>query len=251
MLHFKVTVVFLPPMNLFYAENIEGDFAYLSVEEAAHIVRVLRKREGEELNFTDGKGTFYKGTIVETGKKKCILKITERGANPSQRNYHLHIAIAPTKNINRYEWFLEKATEIGLDTVSPILCAHSERTRVRTDRLQKILVSASKQSLQMKFPLIQDLVKFNKFLQNIQEEQFTQKFIAHCEEDGEKTQLTEVIKPEGNILILIGPEGDFSEQEIEAAKAVGFLPVALGNSRLRTETAGIYAAAIASASQFT
>lgn len=216
----------------------------MSEEEARHVVQVLRKREGDELRFTDGKGGMYTGKIAETGKKKCVLEITERKTEPSPPAGGLHIAIAPTKNINRYEWFLEKATETGLAEITPLFCAHSERKKVRLDRLEKILLSAMKQSLQTHLPQLNEPIKFSEFVKNAAAEQ---RFIAHCEADGDKNQLKDALQKGKSVLILIGPEGDFSPEEIAAAKAAGFVPVALGNTRLRTETAGIYAAAVTAA----
>jgi len=227
-------------MNLFYTTKIEGDYAHLTEEEARHVVQVLRKREGDILHFTDGNGGMYTGRIDETGKKKCVLKIEKRENEVGKRNFHLHVAIAPTKNINRYEWFLEKATEMGIEEITPIFCAHSERTRVRIDRLEKVLASAMKQSLQAYLPKLNEPVKFSQF---IKKQATKQKFIAHCEEDFDKNQLSDRLEKEEDILLLIGPEGDFSTQEIKAAKEVGFVPVALGNTRLRTETAGIFGVA--------
>lgn len=231
-------------MNLFYTEKIEGDRAFMSEEEARHVVQVLRKREGDELYFTDGKGGMYKGKIAETGKKKCVLRITESKQNHGARRVRLHLAVAPTKNINRYEWFLEKATEMGIEEITPLLCAHSERTRVRLDRLEKILLSAMKQSLHAYLPKLNEPIKFAKFITH---QSSAQKYIAHCEEDTDKNQLKDLLHDRENILLLIGPEGDFSKEEIEAAKAAGFVPTALGDTRLRTETAAIYAAVITAA----
>lgn len=153
----------------------------------------------------------------------------------------MHVAIAPTKNINRYEWFLEKATEMGIEEITPILCAHSERTKIRIDRLEKVLMSAMKQSLQAYLPKLNEPIKLAQFLKN---QATGQKFMAHCEEDFDKNQLSDRLAKGEDVLLLIGPEGDFSVQEIEAAKEAGFIPVALGNTRLRTETAGLFGVAV-------
>lgn len=224
-------------MNLFYTTNIEGDYAFLTEEEARHVVQVLRKREGDTLHFTDGKGNMYKGEITETGKKKCVLRIVEQQKEHGKRPFKLHVAIAPTKNISRYEWFLEKATEIGIEEITPLFCAHSERRNVRNDRLIKVITSAMKQSLHSYLPLLNEPIKFNHFIENKHEGQL---YIAHCEDDNTKTQLFHVLEKGKDIVLLIGPEGDFSLEEIEMAKSAGFQPVALGNTRLRTETAGLY-----------
>jgi 16S rRNA (uracil1498-N3)-methyltransferase len=228
-------------MNLFYTTKIEGEYAYLSEEEARHVVQVLRKREGDMLNFTDGNGGMYEGQISEIGKKKCVLQIKKQKQEVGKRNFRLHIAIAPTKNINRYEWFLEKATEMGIEEITPIFCAHSERTKVRIDRLEKVLMSAMKQSLQAYLPKLNEPIKLAQFLKN---QSTAQKFIAHCEKDFDKNQLVDKIEKGQDILLLIGPEGDFSVKEIEAAKEAGFVPVSLGNTRLRTETAGLFGVAV-------
>jgi len=223
-------------MNLFYSPNIKQPIHQLPEEESKHIHRVLRMEEGDELFLTDGQGVMYRCEISSVSPKKCqvrILSTEETPANPFQ----LHIAIAPTKNINRFEWFLEKATEIGIDEITPLICAHSERKVVKSDRLNKVLIAALKQSLKSRLPQIHESVSFNEL---IHREFEGQRFIAYCE-TGEEELLQKVYLPGSSALILIGPEGDFSPEEIEQAKQAGFIPVSLGNSRLRTETAGIVA----------
>jgi len=227
-------------MQLFYTENINGDLARLSVEEARHCVQVLRKRVGDHLDFVDGKGVFYKGEIIETGKKSCVIKILERREEVSARPY-LKMAIAPTKNIDRLEWFLEKATEIGVDEIVPLLCARSERKRIRLDRLQKIVLSAMKQSLKAKLPRLQDLTSFKDFIK--QEHSEVDKFIAYCNDD-QLSHLQMTYGAGNSAVILIGPEGDFKQVEIEMAKEQGFQGISLGKSRLRTETAGVVACTV-------
>jgi len=229
-------------MQLFYVTNIEGDFAYLDEVEARHAVQVLRKSVGDALNFVDGKGTFYKGEIDETGKKKCVLKILEKIERFAARNFYLHIVIAPTKNIARLEWFLEKATEIGIDEITLVFCDHSERTKVRMDRLGKVLVSAMKQSLKATLPQLNEPQKLATFFKSNKFEK-GQLFIAHCA-DGEKNTLQNNYQKEENVTLLIGPEGDFSAREIELANQHGFGSITFGESRLRTETAGIYACTV-------
>ena len=223
-------------MHLFYSENIEKPVHQLSEEESKHIHRVLRLTEGDELFLTDGKGSMYRCEISQASPKKCqvrILSNEETLANPFQ----LHIAIAPTKNINRFEWFLEKATEIGIDEITPLICNHSERKVVKSDRLNKVVIAAMKQSLKSWLPKVNQPLSFNDLIRQAFD---GQKFIAYCETD-EEALLQNEIQPGSSTLILIGPEGDFSPEEVEQATQSGFIPVSLGNSRLRTETAGIIA----------
>ena len=222
-------------MQLFFIEKPESEIV-LSKEESKHATNVLRKKEGDILNFTDGKGGFYKAEITVAYTKKCRLQIISSEQKPKQHNYHLHIAIAPTKNMDRYEWFLEKATEIGIDEITPIICEHSERKVIKTERCNRILLSAMKQSLKLHLTKLNETITLKDFLKQDFE---GNKYIAHCE-DGEKTELRKEEKTE-KTLILIGPEGDFSPTEVELALENQFKTVSLGGSRLRTETAGIVA----------
>lgn len=229
-------------MQLFFTTNIKGDYAYFPESEARHAAQVLRKQIGDELQFVDGKGNWYTGVITEIGKKKCVLKIINKKENHEPLPVHFHLAIAPTKNIDRLEWCLEKATEIGIAEITPLICHHSERRRIREDRLEKVLVAAMKQSLKAYLPKLNPLTKFNAFIKvQASIEDIPQKFIAHCADDTEKTRLQHNYQRGNNVCILIGPEGDFSSTEIELAIQHGFSPVSLGNSRLRTETAGVVA----------
>ncbi|MBC8510778.1 MAG: 16S rRNA (uracil(1498)-N(3))-methyltransferase [Cryomorphaceae bacterium] len=223
-------------MQLFYIQNPESEII-LSAEESKHAAKVLRKNEGDILNFTDGKGYFYKAKITVADTRKCRLQVVSSEQKEKQHNYHLHIAIAPTKNMDRFEWFLEKATEIGIDEITPIICHHSERKAIKTERCNRILLSAMKQSLKFHLPKLNEAITLKDFLKQDFE---GNKYIAHCEE-GNKTELKEK-KKEKRTLILIGPEGDFSPTEIEMALQNQFKAVSLGTSRLRTETAGIIAA---------
>ena len=223
-------------MQLFYLENPKDEII-LSAEESKHATKVLRKKEGDILNFTDGKGGFYKAKITVADTRKCRLEIIRSEQKEKQHNYHLHIAIAPTKNMDRFEWFLEKATEIGIDEITPIICHHSERKAIKTERCNRILLSAMKQSLKFHLPKLNEAISLNDFIK--QDFEGT-KYIAHCEE-GNKTELKEK-KKEKRTLMLIGPEGDFSPTEIEMVLQYQFKAVSLGTSRLRTETAGIIAA---------
>jgi len=222
-------------MQLFYLENLENEII-LSAEESKHATKVLRKKEGDILNFTDGKGAFYKAEITVADSRKCRLKVVNTEQKEKQHNYHLHIAIAPTKNMDRFEWFLEKATEIGIDEITPIICSRSERKVIKTERCNRILLSAMKQSLKFHLPKLNEAISFNDFLKKDFQ---CNKYIAHCEQ-GNKTELGKE-NTEQSTLVLIGPEGDFSASEIEIAIKNQFKAVSLGTSRLRTETAGLVA----------
>ena len=220
-------------MQLFYLENPKDEII-LSAEESKHATKVLRKKEGDILNFTDGKGNFYKAEITLVDSRKCRLQIVSSEQKEKQHNYHLHIAIAPTKNMDRFEWFLEKATEIGIDEITPIICSRSERKVIKIERCKRILLSAMKQSLKFHLPKLNEAINLNNFLKKDYE---GKKYITHCE-DGEKKELKKENKTD-KYLILIGPEGDFSPAEIKIALQNQFKAVSLGTSRLRTETAGI------------
>jgi 16S rRNA (uracil1498-N3)-methyltransferase len=224
-------------MNSFYIPHILGKTIYLTKEESAHCIKVLRLKTGESVQLMDGKGSIYEALIVDPDPKSCLLEITKEEKTQNVRPYHLTIAIAPTKNMDRYEWFLEKATEIGIDRIIPILCRHSERKEVKSDRLNKIVIAAMKQSGQVYLP---EITAQSTFEEVIKRGFNGDKLIAHCE-PGEKNLLQNVIIPGNNILVLIGPEGDFDRSEINLALGNGFIPVSLGESRLRTETAGVVA----------
>lgn len=222
--------------TIFYTPDILSN-PELPIEEAQHCVKVLRKKEGDEILLTDGKGFFYDAEIIQANHKHCIVNILKTIEQPKGWNPNIHIAFAPTKNMDRVEWFAEKATEIGIDRLSPILCQHSERKEIKPQRIEKILVSAMKQSQKALLPQLDEMQSFSKFI----EQDFKgQKFIAHCYPQEKKTLKDAYIKG-GNALILIGPEGDFSEKEVEQAIKNGFQPISLGESRLRTETAALVA----------
>lgn len=223
-------------MHLFYTPDIATTLE-LPQEEAAHALRVLRLTEGEEVMLTDGKGSFYQAEIDVISGKRCYVRIVEANTPDSLWRGHLHLAMAPTKNMDRIEWFAEKATEIGVDEISFLDCRFSERKVVKNERVEKILVSAMKQSLKPTLPRLNPMKPFNKFIT----QSFSgKKFIAHCYE-GEKDSLMHAIQPGEDVLVLIGPEGDFSPEEVDMAIAQGFLPITLGKSRLRTETAALVA----------
>ena len=220
-------------MQLFYTNNSETEFT-LPSEESKHITKVLRKKEGDTLHFTDGKGNLLIAEITNSDQRKTRVKLIDKIIQEKQHNYYLHIAIAPTKNMDRFEWFLEKSTEIGIDEITPIICDHSERKVVKIERGNRILLSAMKQSLKHHLPKLNEAISFKDFIKQDFE---GKKYIAHCEE-GKKIELRKE-KKEKRTLILIGPEGDFSPAEIKNSTTNNFTPISLGNSRLRTETAGV------------
>ena len=226
-------------MQLFYNQdiNIGSKQISFSREESRHIVKVLRKNNGDTLNITDGKGKLFTAEIIQALDKKCVASIKRWEEKPKTWNYHLHIAIAPTKLNDRFEWFLEKATEIGIDEITPVFCDHSERRRLKVERMEKVIVSAMKQSLKFSKPVLNDPVKFKDL---IEKQDWDLGLIAHCE-DGIKQQLRTQFPFHQKIMILIGPEGDFSPSEIKMALENGLKPITLGESRLRTETAAIVA----------
>ena len=222
-------------MHLFYTPDIvENDYT-LPEEESKHAVKVLRLEVGDPIVAVDGKGNWFRCLIEQADARRCRVRCEEKIANYGRRPYRLHIAIAPTKNIERFEWFLEKCTEIGIEEITPLLCDHSERKVIKHERLEKVIVAAMKQSLKASLPVLHPLTPFDAFVQRADG---AFKGIAHCEE-GDKKRLNDVYRPGQDAVFLIGPEGDFSPQEIQLALANQFLPLTLGESRLRTETAGI------------
>ncbi len=224
-------------MHLFYTPDLRNKIYTLDEAESKHCIKVLRLGINDKVELIDGKGGFHKAKVIDLNPKKCSVEITETIMEYAKRNHYLHIAIAPTKNVDRFEWFLEKATEIGIDEITPILCDHSERKVLKNERLEKIIISAIKQSIKAYKPVLNNLTKLSDFVGS----NFNgNKFIAHCEEN-QKYSLKKVYNNGENALILIGPEGDFSLEEINVAKKNNFKEVSLGESRLRTETAGIVA----------
>ena len=222
---------------LFYCSRIEDGFARLDEEESRHLVAVLRRKQGDLLRLTDGRGYFYDAELVEAGKRHALLRIVAKHPGLPERPARLHLAVAPTKQIERFEWFLEKATEIGVDEITPLLCQRSERDKIRTDRLEKILVSAMKQSLRAQLPRLNDLTPFSKFVASAAE---AQKFIAWCAAEP-LPHLKALVDPSKDIVVAIGPEGDFSPEEVGLASTNGFMGTGLGAARLRTETAALLA----------
>lgn len=227
-------------MQLFFCENLTLNCdVILSQEESYHAAQVLRMRNGEIIHLTDGLGQLFKGELINVDSKKSLVRITEEVPQMSATT-NLHIAIAPTKNIDRFEWFLEKATEMGISEITPLLCRYSERKEIKPERLNKVIVSAAKQSHHFLFPKLNPIVKFEEFIKTTTAEN---KFIAHCE-SSDKNDFGKSIANKRDALLLIGPEGDFSEHEIQLAISNNYFPVSLGESRLRTETAGVYACAV-------
>jgi len=224
-------------MQLFYHPDIQplSLLVAFSREESRHLVKVLRKKRGDQIHITDGRGNLYLAEIIDDSDKKCEVQVLNSEKRPDQKGYRLHVAIAPTKNNDRLEWFLEKSTEIGIDEISPILCDHSERKKLNHPRCEKVLLAAMKQSLKYFLPKLNPLQSFDKLISQVQTES---KLIAHCAES-DKNGLSELIKEKNDILVLIGPEGDFSPREIEEAAKAGFENLDLGQTRLRTETAGV------------
>ncbi|MCA0933786.1 16S rRNA (uracil(1498)-N(3))-methyltransferase [Lutimonas saemankumensis] len=226
-------------MQLFYSPDISNSEEYItfSKEESRHIVKVLRKKTGDLLQITNGNGFLYSVEIEQAHDKKCTGRIRNFEEKPRERLYYLHVAIAPTKLNDRMEWFLEKATEIGIDEITPIRCDRSERKEIKHERMEKVIISAMKQSLKFRLPKLNPTMGFREFIKKCD---WDLGLIAHCEE-GDKTNLRNFLPFKKRILILIGPEGDFSPREIEEAQKLDIKPVSLGKSRLRTETAGIVA----------
>ncbi|MCG1035579.1 16S rRNA (uracil(1498)-N(3))-methyltransferase [Polaribacter sargassicola] len=226
-------------MQLFYNSEITTETQQITFDkiESKHIVRVLRKKENDILKITNGKGFLFDVKIIIASDKKCLAEVIAFEEKPKPWKYYLHIAIAPTKLNDRTEWFLEKATEIGIDEITPIICSNSERRVVKLERFQKIIQSAMKQSLKFTLPKLNEPIKLNDFLKQDLDGKVC---IAHCEEQ-EKTLLQSVINPSEKTTILIGPEGDFSTQEIAKCLEKKFIPISLGESRLRTETAALVA----------
>ena len=224
-------------MHLFYTPDISGNSYQLNEEESKHCIRVLRLTVGDEVHLTDGCGTLYTTRITDAHPKMCSVEVIHQEENYGCHHYFLHLAVAPTKNMERYEWLLEKITETGIDVITPILCEHSERKVLKHERAEKIIIAAMKQSLKTKLPKLQQLTEVKQLiLQPFDGE----KFICHCAES-ERVLLPKALTGCSKALMLIGPEGDFSSEEITLALEHGFKPVSLGDTRLRVETAALVA----------
>ncbi len=229
-------------MHLFFCSHIISNEAQLSPDESTHCIKVLRLGKGDKVRLIDGMGGMYDAIIISPDAKHCRLAITGTIAINKSRDFSLHIAIAPTKNIERFEWFIEKAVEIGIDTITPILCQRSERRVLKTDRLHKLVISTLKQAMVLTLPVLNELTEFNHFINNLSGPAYN-RFIAHCDQT-EKKRLRDAMILRSQVTLLIGPEGDFTPGEIDLAIAHDFMPVSLGNNRLRTETAGIVACSL-------
>ncbi|HEX7492977.1 MAG TPA: 16S rRNA (uracil(1498)-N(3))-methyltransferase [Bacteroidales bacterium] len=225
-------------MQIFYAPEISGDSYTLDEKESKHIIRVLRMVNGAAVRMIDGRGNLYEGIISEPDQKACIIKITGRIIDFERRNYKLHIAISPLKNPDRFEWFIEKSVEIGIDEITPLICRNTEKPGIKAERVNNMIISAMKQSLKATKTVLNDKCNFKDFIgMNLN----GTRIIAHCDDSTERSRISDVYSKNENAVILIGPEGDFSKEEIGLAIKSKFLPVHLGSSRLRTETAGIAA----------
>ncbi len=224
-------------MHYFYCENIYDDVVQLDDEESRHCARVLRLRAGHKIGAVDGKGTFCIATLLEVGSKTTRARVVERTDNYGKRPFRLHLAVAPTKHIDRFEWLLEKATECGIDEITPVICEKSERRIIKPQRLEKIIVAAMKQSGRAYQPTLNPITPFRDF---IRKDVAGMALIAHCE-DGEKKSLANLYQPGNNVLVMIGPEGDFTGEEVKAAVDKGYQAISLGMHRLRTETAALLA----------
>ena len=225
-------------MHVFYTPDITGIDYILNEEESRHCMKVLRLVIGDVVHLIDGKGGLYEAEIVSESKRNVTLRVLQTTVEYQKRNHSLHIAVAPTKNIDRLEWFLEKATEIGIDQITPVICERSERKIVKEDRLNKVITSAVKQSLQAYHPVLNEAVSFKDFIANNKADY---QMIAHCIDGEPRNFISQITQPGKSYLILIGPEGDFTPNEIELALQNDFKPLTLGNTRLRTETAALAA----------
>lgn len=223
-------------MQIFYAPDIIGNTYTLDEKESKHIIRVLRMTRGANVRLIDGKGNLYEGVISYPDHKKCIIEITGEIRDFEKRNYRLHIAISPLKNNDRFEWFIEKSVEIGIDEITPLICKNTEKPGIKTERINNLIISAMKQSLKATRTIFNEPRSFKDFIST---KSGAIRMIAHCDDSPEKRRVPDVYTKGGNAIILIGPEGDFTRAEIDSAVKNGFIPVHLGTSRLRTETAGI------------
>lgn len=234
------------PLPFFYTDEIKTSATQfvLNEETSRHVAQVLRMQHGEHLLLTDGNGNLFNAEIIDDSRKKCAVKILSVSTKPPPTKKNT-VAISLVKNSTRFEWFIEKATEIGINEIVPLLCIRTEKQHFRRDRMKSILTSSMLQSQQSWLPQLHEPVKYNEYLKYVKESTDVQKFIAHCEEENFKEQLANSILTNSTArLILIGPEGDFTKEEIAEALQNNFLPVSLGNTRLRTETAGVVAATL-------
>jgi len=225
-------------MQLFYTNNVSEGTAVFNREESGHCIRVLRMRRGDSVHFTDGAGNMYEGIITDDDPLVMKVSVTSVTKDAGKRPYSLHVAISPLKNDDRLEWFIEKAVELGIDEITPLICIRTEKKRIRKERLGGLMLSAMKQSVKAFLPQLNEPVTFAEF---ITREHSGKRLIACCDTQLERQSITTAAGHNEDILILIGPEGDFSAEEVKLATDAGFIPVHLGSSRLRTETAGVAA----------
>lgn len=231
-------------MEVFYTHKVEHGLCHLDAEESGHCVKVLRHREGDEIYVIDGLGTLYTCVLETADTRAAVARVLREEPDWGAHPYHLTMAVCPTKNADRYEWFAEKATELGLDVIVPVIGEHSERKVYKCERLRRILVSASKQSLKGAVPQVEEPVSVGEFISRCAAKQDALRLVACCfEGDVPRTSVLDALRTYAGseIIVLIGPEGDFSREEVAAALAAGFIPVHLGPSRLRTETAALTA----------
>jgi 16S rRNA (uracil1498-N3)-methyltransferase len=225
-------------MQIFYTSGVTGNIASFSRDESGHCIRVLRMRKGDPINFTDGKGNLYEGVITGESHAMMEASVTKVFKEYGRRSYRLHAAISPLKNNDRLEWFIEKAVEMGIDEITPLICSRTEKQRIKRDRLESIITSAMKQSVKAYLPVLSAPITVSDFLAG----KFSGvKLIAHCNGIPERKPVSAVVRRAEDTVIMIGPEGDFTVEEVMMAVEAGFIPIHLGESRLRTETAGVAA----------
>ena len=226
-------------MHLFYVPDIISPICNLPKAESRHCIKSMRLKEGDPVLLTDGRGMLFNARIIDNNISACSVEIIKEEYIGNNFPYRVHIAVAPTKNTDRYEWFAEKAVEIGISEITALVCSHSEKTYIKAERIERLIIAALKQSLRCVLPVFNPAISFEKLISNAAEEQL---FIAYCGEDeGHIPLLQQICQKEKDCLVLIGPEGDFSPEEVALAKKHGFIPVSLGKSRLRTETAALVA----------
>ena len=223
-------------MQIFYAPDITGNTYTLDEKESKHLIRVLRMTKGADVRLIDGRGNMYVGIISDPDQNRCAIDITEKIADFEKRNYKLHIAISPLKNPERFEWFIEKSVEIGIDEITPLICRNTEKPGIKSERVKNIIISAMKQSLKATKTILNKPCNFKEFI-GMKSDAIC--MIAHCDDSRTRKRVSDVYTKGRNAIILIGPEGDFTREEIDSAVNGEFIPVHLGTSRLRTETAGI------------
>jgi 16S rRNA (uracil1498-N3)-methyltransferase len=225
-------------MQIFYAPDISGNAYTLDEKESGHCIRVLRMKSGTPVQLIDGKGNLYDAVIVNPDPRKCGIEITGVKREFEKRNYRLHMAISPLKNYERFEWFIEKSVEIGIDEITPVICSNTEKPGIKRERINNLIISAMKQSLKSTLTILNEPCGFNDFIKNTTS---GKRLIAHCYNEEARSRIGDIYSKGSDAVVMVGPEGDFSKAEVQAAVKNGFQPVHLGQSRLRSETAGIAA----------